>query len=239
MKQRLQKIIAAAGIASRRRAEELIQEGRVTVNGQAVTEPGTRADTAKDRIKVSGKLVGTEPLEYYVLNKPRGVVSSVSDPLGRPVVTHFVRSARRLYPSGRLDFQSEGLIILTNDGALTRRVTKAGDFEKVYQVKVRGCPSQEKLRRLSEGIGIGRREHGKCQVIPLKQKNNAWYKVTLHEGKNRQVRRMFEQIGHRVTRLRRIAIGPVCLGDLPLGACRRMTDREVRLLKRTGGTREK
>lgn len=227
MKQRLQKIIAGAGIASRRKAEALIREGCVTVNGRIVTKPGTQADALWDRVKVRGTLVRPEPLEYYVLNKPRGVLSSRSDPLGRPIVTQLIKSRGRLYPSGRLDFQSEGLLILTNDGDLTRRVTQAGNLEKVYQVKVRGLPSREELGKL-----------GECRITPLKEGNNAWYELTLCEGKNRQIRRMFERIGHRVSRLRRIAIGPVRLGDLPLGAYRRMTAREVRLLKRTGKTHE-
>ena len=239
MKQRLQKIIAGAGITSRRKAEALIREGYVSVNGCIVTQLGSQADALRDRIEVNGTRVRPEPLEYYVLNKPRGVLSSRSDPWGRPIATQFIKSGGRLYPSGRLDFQSEGLLILTNDGELTRRVTQAGNLEKVYHVKVRGLPSWEELRKLGEGIRMGRRQLGKCRITPLKEGNNPWYEVILCEGKNRQIHRMFERIGHRVSRLRRIAIGPVRLGDLSPGAYRRLTAREVGLLKRTGGTREK
>lgn len=235
MKERLQKIVAKAGIASRRRAEELIRQGQVAINGRVVTELGSQADTQKDEVEVGGKSIRAEPLEYYVLNKPRGVLSSASDPLRRPVATQLVKSQRRLYPTGRLDFQSEGLIILTNDGKLARRVTRAGTLKKVYEVKVRGRPSHPNLQRLREGIKVGGEQWGRCRITPLKEANHSWYEVVLCEGKNRQIRRMFDRIGHPVMRLRRIAIGPLQLGKLPSGSWRRMTTQEVRSLKKADG----
>lgn len=231
MKERLQKVIARAGVVSRRKAEELIREGHVAVNGNVITALGAQADVRKDRIEVDGRAVRSEPLEYYLLNKPCNVLSSTSDPLDRPVVTQLIKSQRRLYPIGRLDFQSEGLIILTNDGELTHRVTDAGAVEKVYRVKVRGRPLEEKLEQLREGIKVGREQWGKCRISAVKEANHSWYEVALREGRNRQIRRMFERIGHRVMRLRRIAIGPVRLGNLPVGRYRKMTAREVRSLK--------
>jgi 23S rRNA pseudouridine2605 synthase len=230
MRERLQKIIARAGIASRRKAEVLISEGAVTVNGQVVRELGSQADPERDHIKVKGKLIRPEPLEYYMLNKPRGVLSTVSDPEGRPVVGDYVRSSRRLYPAGRLDFNSEGLIILTNDGELARRITQAGELEKVYHVKAQDTPEQEKLGRLTKGVVVDGVTMRASRVRQLKPGNNPWYEVTLVEGKNRQVRRMFERIGHSVLKLRRVAIGKVKLGRLPVGACRPLTAEEVKSL---------
>ena len=231
MPERLQKIIAAAGIASRRKAELLILEGRVSVNGQRITQLGTKVDPGQDHVKVDGKLIRSEPLEYFIVNKPQGVLSAVSDPLRRPLVTQLVRSKKRLYPVGRLDFQSEGLMILTNDGELTRRITRAGAMEKIYQVKVRGKPTQEKLDRLSGGMRIEGDKFAPCKITELKRARNCWFEVTLREGKNRQVRRMFEYLGHPVMRVRRTAIGPLALGKLPPGGYRKLSAREVQLLQ--------
>ena len=255
MNERLQKIIARAGIVSRRRAESLILEGAVTVNGRVVRELGTRADPARDHIKVNGKLIRPEPLEYYMINKPRGVLSSVSDPEGRRVITDLVPSSARLYPAGRLDYNSEGLIILTNDGELARSITRAGKLAKVYQIKVQGVPDDEKLERLRKGVridGVWMQLPGSCRwkkvtipgrrspqnntsdqgrIMPLEKGNNSWWKEELLEGKNRQLRWMFERIGHPVLKLRRIAIGKLKLGKLPAGAYRELTEEEVRLLK--------
>lgn len=231
MRERLQKIVAAAGIASRRKAEQLIAEGHVTVNGQTVTKLGTQADPQQDHIKVDGKRIRPEPLRYYVVNKPRGVLSAVSDPLKRPLVTQLVHSHCRLYPAGRLDFQSEGLIILTNDGRLTRRITRSGEVEKEYRVKVRGQPSDQKLERLRRGAKIDSERFRSCKITVLKQVRNCWCKVILRQGKNHQIRRMFEGIGHPVMRIRRTAIGAVSLGDLAPGGYRKMTPQEVRSLQ--------
>jgi len=215
MLERLQKVVAAAGVASRRKAEQLILEGRVSVNGQTVTRLGTKVDPRQDHVKVDGKLIRPEPLEYFIVNKPQGVLSAVSDASNRPLVTQLVRSKRRLYPVGRLDFQSEGLLILTNDGELTRGITRAGHLEKVYHVKVHGQPSQEKLDRLCRGMSIEGEQFARCEIRELKRARNCWFEVVLWEGRNRQIRRMFEHVGHRVMRVRRTAIGPLVLGDLP------------------------
>jgi 23S rRNA pseudouridine2605 synthase len=231
MPERLQKIVAAAGIASRRKAEQLILEGRVCVNGQTVTRLGTKVDPQKDHVKVDGKLIRPEPLEYFIVNKPQGVLSAASDPSKRPLVTQLVRSRARLYPVGRLDFQSEGLMVLTNDGELTRRLTRAGTMEKVYQVKVHGQPSREKLDRLCRGMRIEGEKFAPCEIRELKKARNCWFEVTLREGKNRQIRRMFEHVGHLVMRVRRTAIGPLILGDLRPGGYRKLSTREVQLLQ--------
>ena len=232
MKERLQKIIAGAGVTSRRRAEHLILQGRVTVNGQIVTELGVRADSERDHVKVDGKRIRPEGLEYYLVNKPQGVLSSVSDPLRRPLVTELIGGSKRLYPAGRLDFQSEGLMIVTNDGDLTRLVTRGGGVEKVYRVKIRGRASAEGLELLKKGIRVGSEKFGGCKISLLKQARNCWYEVTLRQGRNRQIRRMFETIGHLVMRVRRTAIGPLSLGSVRPGCYRKMTAQEVRELKR-------
>jgi len=232
MKERLQKIIAHAGIASRRKAEILILEGKVTVNGQVVTQLGTRADPAVDHIKVNRKLIRPEIAEYYVVNKPAGVLSSASDPKNRPLVTQLVPSSKRLYPAGRLDFNSEGVVILTNDGELARRITTAGCIPKVYRVKVQGKPGKDKIERLCAGISLkdGTRL-SKCRIRLLKTGNNTWFEVVLYQGKNRQIRRMFEEVGHAVMKLRRVAVGPVRIGELRPGQWRKLTAVEVALLK--------
>lgn len=231
MKERLQKIIARAGIASRRKAETLILEGAVTVNGETVRTLGTQADLERDHIKVKGKLIRPERLEYYMLNKPRGVLCSVKDPEGRQVVTDLVRSSARLYPAGRLDYNSEGLIVLTNDGELARRITEGGKLSKVYQVKVKDQPEEAGLERLRKGLTIDGVRMQASKVRILKPGNNSWYEVELTEGKNRQLRRMFERIGHPVMKLRRVAIGKLKLGKLPPGAYRELTGEEIRQLK--------
>ena len=232
MRQRLQRILAHAGVASRRKSEELISQGRVTVNNETITRLGSQADPATDEICLDGKPIRNERLEYYILNKPRGVLSAVSDPLRRPVVTQYVRSSSRLYPAGRLDFHSEGLIVLTNDGELARLITQAGRLPKIYQVKVQGQPPQEKIERLLAGIRVEGARLAARRVRLLERASNAWYEVTLEQGRNRQIRIMFERIGHPVRRLRRIAVGPLRLGDLPQGSYREMTSREVELLRK-------
>src|SRR5262245_42266078 len=207
MKERLQKIIANAGLGSRRAAEEMMLRGEVTVNGQRVTELGTKADANRDHIKVDGKLItpAREQDKRYVLaNKLRGYLSSVSDPKQRPLVAHLLPpSARRgLHPVGRLDFNSEGLIILTNDGELTNLLTTGGRIEKVYHVKVKGWPAEPQIERLRRGgtkLGDSRTAPAKIRLIQrTKEAGNSWYEVTLREGKNQQIRRMFDSIGHSV-----------------------------------------
>ena len=240
--ERLQKILAQAGVASRRHAEELITEGRVQVNGQVVTVLGTKADPERDHIRVDGKLLhGAERLRYFVLNKPKGYVTTVSDPEGRPTVMEFfAKSGERLYPVGRLDFQSEGLLLMTNDGDLANRLTKAASgVEKTYLVKVSGEPSEEQLNSLREGVTIerGRLGEGKvrtaaARIRQVRQGDNPWYEVVLIEGRNRELRKMFEEIGHHVEKIRRVGYGPLVL-DVEPGKMRELDSDEVGALRRT------
>jgi 23S rRNA pseudouridine2605 synthase len=238
--ERLQKILSQAGIASRRHAEEMITEGRVQVNGKVVTELGSKADAERDHIRVDGKLIrGAERLRYFVLNKPRGYVTTVSDPEGRPTVMEFFKKAgERLYPVGRLDYNSEGLLLVTNDGDLANKLTKAATgVEKTYLVKVSGQPTEEELDRLREGIGIdrGRPGEGRVQTAPAtiqeaRQGENPWYEVVLIEGRNRELRKMFEEIGHRVEKIRRVGYGPLVL-DVEPGQFRELDSQELDKLR--------
>ena len=238
--ERLQKIIAAAGIASRRKAEELIQSGLVSVNGKTVTELGTKADPETDSIRVNNKLLkGAERHEYIALNKPRGYVTTVSDPEGRPTVMELIRTPARVYPIGRLDFNSEGLLLLTNDGDLAHKLMKAAShIPKTYLVKVAGQPEEEQLRRLRSGVTIAEERDPKrrvrtapAQIRVIKEADNPWLEVTLHEGRNRQIRKMFEEIGHHVEKIRRVRYGPLEL-DLPPGESRPLSSKEISLLQR-------
>ena len=228
--ERLQKIIARAGIASRRKSEELIVAGAVELNGRVVLQLGVRADPARDHIRVNGKLIQPQSLEYYALYKPRGVVSSVRDEKGRRTVTDLVKTSVRLYPVGRLDYESEGLIILTNDGDLSRRLTEAGRVPKHYRVKVRGQPPERLLDRLRSGIRLSGERLAPCQIKMVKPGNNSWLIVTLRQGRYRQIRRMFESVRHSVMRLRRVSIGSLKLGNLKPGESRHLSREEVRKL---------
>ncbi len=228
--ERLQKIIAASGIASRRKAEVLIEEGRVTVNGQVVTRLGTLADAVTDHIKVDGKLIRPPTRKRYVLlNKPKGVISTLADPFGRAKVTDYVKSKERLFPVGRLDFNTEGIILLTNDGEFSRIIADAGEaFPKVYQVKVRGIPEPSALLRLRAGLRLpDGTQLAPCKIRVLREEKHAWLEVTLTEGKNREIRRMFEAIRHPVSKLRRIRIGFFTDADLPVGMSRQLTPKEI------------
>ena len=240
MQERLQKLIAAAGVASRRHAEELITAGQVTVNGKVVKELGTKADPDKDHIKVNGKLINPQlqarEKVYVLLNKPKGYLSSVSDPEGRPLVTELLpRSLGRLYPVGRLDFNTEGLLLLTNDGDFTNFITSAKNrVEKVYEVKVKGVPSDEAIQRLRRGVKLddGTRT-APAKIAKLHETaTNAWYEVLLHQGRNQQVRRMFELIGHSVLKLRRVRIGFLTDENLKPGYWRSLSPSEVGRLMR-------
>jgi 23S rRNA pseudouridine2605 synthase len=242
MEERLQKLIAAAGVASRRHAEELITAGRVTVNGEVVKELGTKADPAKDHIKVNGKLINPQlqarEKVYVLLNKPRGYLSSVSDPEERPLVTELLpRSLGRLYPVGRLDFNTEGLLLLTNDGDFTNFITSAKNkVEKVYEVKVKGVPPEAAIERLRRGIKLddGMRT-APAKITRLHETaTNAWFEVLLHQGRNQQVRRMFELIGHSVLKLRRVRIGFLTDETLKPGYYRLLSPAEVTRLMRSG-----
>jgi 23S rRNA pseudouridine2605 synthase len=235
--ERLQKVLAHAGVASRRAAEELIVAGRVSVNGQVVVELGRRVTDA-DRIEVDGKpLAPSERLVYLALNKPVGYVSTARDPEGRPTVLDLVRSDERLYPVGRLDWDSEGLLLLTNDGALTHRLTHPRyGVEKEYHVLVAGYPSGGTLERLAEGVRLEDGPTAPALVRRLRQdKLGVWLTITIHEGRNRQVRRMFEAVGHPAKRLIRARVGPVELGGLPTGRSRELLPAEVAALRRSVG----
>ena len=240
--ERLQKILAQAGIASRRHAEELITGGHVQVNGQTVTTLGSKADPQRDHIRVDGKLLhGAERLRYFVLNKPKGFVTTVSDPEGRPTVMQFfAKTNERLYPVGRLDYQSEGLLLVTNDGELANKLTKAASgVEKTYLVKVSGQPGEDQIERLREGVSIerGKLGEGKVHTAPAKIRQvrkgeNPWYEVVLIEGRNRELRKMFEEIGHHVEKIRRVGYGPLVL-DLEPGKLRELDAQEVQALRLT------
>src|SRR5215469_11212054 len=235
---RLQKIIAAAGVASRRKAEELIASGHVQVNGTVVTELGTKADPETDHIRVNGKLLkGEQRHVYLMLNKPKGYMTTVNDPENRPTVMDLVRGVRgRVYPVGRLDYASEGLLLLTNDGELANRLMKASSHvPKTYVVKVAGTPNEEALAKLRAGLSIatddGRRVRtGPASVRVVKEAANPWCEVTLIEGRNRQIRRMFEAVGHHVEKIKRVRYGPLAL-DVPPGEFRPLTLKEVERLK--------
>ena len=240
--ERLQKILAQAGVASRRAAENLITAGRVQVNGKVVTELGTKADAARDHIRVDGKLLqGSERLRYFMLNKPRGFVTTVRDPEGRPTVMEFFAKLReRLYPVGRLDYLSEGLLLVTNDGDLANKLTRAAaGVEKTYLVKVSGEPSEEDLDRLRSGVGIergkpgsGRVQTAPAQIRKVRQGDNPWYEVILIEGRNRELRKMFEEIGHHVEKIRRVGYGPLVL-DIEPGKMRELEAEELDDLRKT------
>ncbi|MBE7515633.1 MAG: rRNA pseudouridine synthase [Chloracidobacterium sp.] len=233
MKERLQKLISQAGVASRRAAEKLILEGLVTVNGNTITELGTKADPAADHIKVRGRLINSRLAAkrniYVLLNKPKGVLSSVRDPEGRTLVTDLVKGKGKLHPVGRLDFNSEGLIILTNDGAFTDRVASSRTIPKIYEVKVKGLPNSNAINKLRRGILL---EDGfKTAPAEIRELNstekNGWYEVTLYEGHNQQIRKMFDAVGHSVVKLKRIAIGPLTLDGIVVGGSRQLSDIEV------------
>jgi 23S rRNA pseudouridine2605 synthase len=236
--QRLQKILAAAGIASRRRAEEFIAAGRVTLNGKIVTEQGTKADPQVDQILVDGKpLQPAEQLLYFMLNKPKGYVTTVSDPQGRPTVMEFISYRKeRLYPVGRLDYASEGLLLMTNDGELAQKLTQAGShIPKTYHVKISGRPDEKGIERLRRGITITLEDGQRVKTSPakirlLEDAANPWYEVILIEGRNRQIRRMFQNVGFLVEKIRRVQLGPLKL-DIPPGKIRPLSVREVAQLK--------
>ncbi len=236
--ERLQKIMAAAGVASRRKAEQMIAGGLVSVNGQIVTELGTKADPERDHIRVNGKLLhGPEHLVYLVMNKPRGYVTTVTDPEGRRTVMDLIRNlGARVYPVGRLDYNSEGLLLLTNDGDLAARLMKAASHvPKTYLVKVAGIPEEDNISRLRKGVtlrvkGGHRTKTAPAKIRSIREGDNPWFEVTLIEGKNRQIRRMFEEVGHHVEKIRRVKYGPLEL-DVPPGEYRKLSQQEITRLK--------
>ena len=234
MQERLQKLIAQAGIASRRAAEKMILDGQVSVNGKIVTELGTKADPSKDHIKVRGKLINKKLEErtnvYILLNKPKGYLSSVSDPEGRKLVVDLVKGHGKLHPVGRLDYNTEGLLILTNDGQFTNYITSSKAVPKVYDVKVKGLPTTVAVNKLRRGVLLDDGfKTAPAEIKELKSTDkNGWYEVMLYEGHNQQIRKMFDAIGHSVVKLRRIAIGHISERWLKVGEYRRLTPEEVK-----------
>jgi 23S rRNA pseudouridine2605 synthase len=236
--ERLQKIIAAAGIASRRKAEQIITTGLVSVNGQVVTELGSKADPDVDHIRVNGKLLhGPERHVYLLMNKPKGYVTTLHDPEHRPTVMDLLHGVgARVYPVGRLDYASEGLLLLTNDGEFANLLMKAASHvPKTYMVKLAGKPKDDGLSKLRAGLFIGSEDGRRVKTAParvnlIREANNPWYEVTLVEGKNRQIRRMFEEIGHHVEKIKRVRYGNLEL-DVHPGKFRKLTTEEVDRLK--------
>src|SRR5512139_122884 len=235
--ERLQKIIARAGLASRREAERWIVEGRITVNGTVVNKLGSQADPLKDSIKIDGKRIksAAAPL-YYALHKPPGVITTLNDPQHRPDLTPYIASLgekRRVFPVGRLDFNTTGLLLLTNDGELAMRLAHPRyGVLKVYRVKLSACPTEEELNELRRGIRLedGMTAPARARVIE-KLRKNAWVEIEVHEGKKREVRRMFEALNYFVEKLIRIKVGPINLGALAVGELRPLYQGEVMALK--------
>lgn len=236
--ERLQKIMARAGVASRRACERLIQEGKVRVNGRTVTELGTRVDPLQDEIEVEGRSLHLQSLRTFAFYKPQHVITSLSDPQGRRVVTDYLKTIEeRLYPVGRLDYETEGLLLLTNDGELAYRLTHPKyEVEKVYRVTVKGVPSRQVLRQLSDGIVLDDGPTAPARVRLLRSKaGKAVLEMIIHEGRNRQVRRMCEAVGHPVLHLRRTQVSFLTLGGLEVGQLRELGRDEVARLRRRVG----
>lgn len=235
MEVRLQKLIAGSGLASRRKAEQLIAAGRVTVNGKVVTELGTKVDPERDHIKVDGKhLNAAQPFVYLVLNKPKHVMSTLDDPGGRPTVKDFIRGVSvRVFPVGRLDFDSEGLMLLTNNGDLAQALLHPRyHVAKTYLIKVKGVLTDEDIRQLEQGVKLEDGMTGPAHVKKIsKAEQNSWLEITIREGRKHQVKRMLESVGHRVIRLTRVKMGPLALGRLGSGEFRFLTDREANALR--------
>lgn len=233
--ERLQKIISQAGLASRRGAEELIANGRVTVNGKIITELGTKVNALKDKIRVDGKLIRPQKYVYFLLFKPKGVVSSLADPEGRSTVAELMTGVdERVYPVGRLDYNTEGALIMTNDGELAHRLLHPSrKVAKRYIARVRGIPSEENLDRLRVGVMLEDGITAPAQVYLLETDQvvgDARIEITIYEGRNRQIRRMFDAIGYPVKQLKRTAVAFLDLAGLKRGQYRTLTNDEVKQL---------
>ena len=237
MEERLQKILARAGFASRRGAEQLMLEGRVTLNGEIARELGTRADVERDDVRVDGvRVKAPKGPVYVVLNKPRGYVTTRKDPAGRATVMDLVPRVAGLFPIGRLDVTTEGLILLTNDGAFAERVSHPRyEVPRVYHAKVHGVPDERALEQLRRGVTVERERMAVDRVRVIEADNNAWVEVTLHEGKHHEVKRMLEAVGHPVSKLRRVAFGPVTTRGLEPGQFRELAPEEIAGLLRGEG----
>ena len=232
MQERIQKILSRAGIASRRAAERVMAEGRVTVNGDVVREMGAKADAAQDDIRVDGvRVKAAAERVYLLLNKPKGIVTTRHDPEGRRTVMDLVPPVAGLFPVGRLDVTTEGLILLTNDGEFAQRVSHPRyEVSRVYHAKVRRVPTAETLERLRRGVRVEGERLAVDRARILEGENNAWIELTLHEGKHHEVRRLLEAVGHPVSKLKRVALGPLTARALEVGEFRHLTPAEVRQL---------
>jgi pseudouridine synthase len=226
----LSKLVAAAGVSSRRRAADLIRAGRVRVDGQVVTHPGAEVDPEAARVEVDGRPIALQPKRYVIVNKPRGPISTVVDHRGRRTVLDLLPAGEeRLYPAGRLDADTEGLLLITNDGELTYRLTHPRyGVAKVYEAEIKGSVSRDDVRRLEQGMMLAEGQTGPTGVRMLREgRDTSLVEITVHAGRKRMVRRMFDAVGHPVIALRRIRIGPLALGDLEPGQWRELTDEEV------------
>ena len=233
MKERLQKILARAGICSRRKAEEYIADGRIAVDGRLVTRPGLKVDPEQAAITVDGKPVQQEEKIYILLHKPPGYITTMSDPQGRPIVTDLLPEIKhRVFPVGRLDQDSEGALLLTNDGALTNKILHPRfEVNKTYEATVKGVPKAADLQRLEQGILLEGRKTWPAKLRVLhRRKGTTIIEIIIHEGKKRQVRKMFQAIGHPVLRLKRTAYGGLELGALGRGKYRFLTERDLKKL---------
>jgi 23S rRNA pseudouridine2605 synthase len=233
--ERLQKILSQAGVASRRQSEQIILEGRVTVNGKVVTELGSKADFETDHIKVDGHLLRAPKRQVYiVLNKPDNTMTTVSDPQGRATVMELLKGVKeRVYPVGRLDYHSEGLLLLTNDGEIANAITSAAThLQKTYVVKITGTLTHDQEEQFRTGLPISGRRTMPAGLKRIRDGENPWYEVKLTEGRNQQIRTMFKHLGFLVEKLRRVRIGPVEIGPIKPGQFRYLSDEEVQKLKR-------
>jgi pseudouridine synthase len=238
--ERLQKILSRAGVASRRKAEQIMQEGRVTVNGAVVTELGSKADLDRDHVKVDGKrLRNPRRLITLALHKPNNVMTTVSDPEGRPTVMELVRGVKeRVYPVGRLDYHSEGLLLMTNDGELANALmSAAAHIPKTYLVKVTGALTVEQEQAFRDGVTLGGRRTAPAGLKLMQRAANPWYEVRLIEGRKNQIREMFKHFGRLVEKLKRVRIGFLDLGPLKPGEFRYLTAEEVARFRKATGRR--
>jgi 23S rRNA pseudouridine2605 synthase len=237
VEERLQKILSRAGIASRRGAEKVMAEGRVTVNGETVREMGSKADLARDDVRVDGVRVrAPERPVYLVLNKPKGVITTRHDPEGRTTVMDLVPRVAGLFPVGRLDVTTEGLLLLTNDGDFAERVSHPRyEVPRVYEAKVHGVPDEKTLARLRSGVSVDGERMTADRVRVLEADRNAWLELTLHEGRKHEVKRLLEAVGHPVSKLRRVALGPVTTRGLDPGQFRPLSPSEVKGLMQGRG----
>lgn len=235
MEERLQKILSRTGVASRRKAEEMILEGAVSVNGKVVTELGSKADLDQDHIKVRGKLIRPpRQMVYLILNKPKGTVTTTSDPEGRPTVMELIKGVKeRVYPVGRLDYDAEGLLLFTNDGEFANRITHAkNEIQKTYVVKVTGQLTKDQEEEFRSGIPLYGKKTAPAGLKLIERSQNPWYEVRLIEGRQNQIKLMFKHFGVLVEKLKRAKIGFLEIGPVKTGKTRHLTEEELKRMKR-------